>query len=163
MGQTSNQIERHIVDTRNDLGENLSELEERAKKAIDWRAQVDERPWTMIAVAFGGGVLLSALLPSARSSRRKYPNDRWISSPDRDAVSSITTPSAERGRTAETLEALKGALTGAALTKVSSFIEEVLPGFKQEFARTRATRGLHRSDSISGLSAQQKSAAAQAD
>jgi hypothetical protein len=163
MGETSNQIERHIVETRNDLGENLSELEEKVKEAINWRAQVDQRPWTMIAVAFGGGVLLSALLPSARPSRRKYSDDRWTSSPDRAAVSSFTPPSAERGRTAETLEAVKGALAGAALTKFSGFIEELLPGFKQEFDRTRATRGLDRLDSISGLSAQQKSAAAQAD
>jgi hypothetical protein len=161
MGETSNQIERHIVETRDDLGENLSELEEKVKKAIDWRAQVNERPWTMIAVAFGGGVLLSALSPSPRSSRRKHSNDRWAS-PDRDAVSS-TTLRAEPGRTTETLEALKGAVTGAALTKFSGFIEELLPGFKQEYARTRATRGLDRPDSISGLSAKQKSAAVQTD
>ena len=163
MGETSNQIERHIVETRDDLSENLSELEEKVKKAADWRAQVDERPWTMIALAFGGGVLLSALLPAPRLSRRKYSDYHWPPSSDRDATAFVAGPSAGRARTSETLEAVKGALAGAAMTKFSGFIEELLPGFKQEFARTRATKGLDRSDSIWSRSAQQESSPAQAD
>ena len=71
MGETSDQIERHIQKTRNDLGANFSALEEKVKTAVDWRAQFEERPVTMMALAFGGGVLLSALLPSVRSSRRR--------------------------------------------------------------------------------------------
>jgi hypothetical protein len=70
MGEKSDQIERHIRKTRNDLSENFSELEEKVKSALDWRTQFAERPGTMIALAFGGGVLLSAIFSSRRSSRR---------------------------------------------------------------------------------------------
>ena len=53
MGETSDQIERHIQETRNDLGDNFSELEDKVKTAVDWRAQFEERPGTMLALAFG--------------------------------------------------------------------------------------------------------------
>jgi hypothetical protein len=86
MGEASDQIERHIQETRNDLSENLSELEEKVKTAVDWRAQFEERPMTMMALAFGGGLLLSAVLPSARSSRRRYAEDRGTAPPDREST-----------------------------------------------------------------------------
>jgi ElaB/YqjD/DUF883 family membrane-anchored ribosome-binding protein len=70
MVQTSNQIEQHIQETRNDLSDNFNELEAKVKSAVDWRAQFDERPWTLMAVAFGGGLLLSALFPARRSATR---------------------------------------------------------------------------------------------
>ena len=41
MGETSDQIERHIQETRNDLGDNFGELEDKVKTAVDWRAQFD--------------------------------------------------------------------------------------------------------------------------
>ena len=71
MGDTSDQIERHIQETRDDLHDNFNELEEKVRTAVDWRAQFEERSMTMMALAFGGGMLLSALLPSRRSSRTK--------------------------------------------------------------------------------------------
>ena len=72
MGETSYQIERHIQETRNDLGDNFGELQSKVKKAVDWRAQVEERPGTMLALAFGGGIVLSALLSSRRPFRSAY-------------------------------------------------------------------------------------------
>ena len=65
MGQKSDQIERHIRETRNDLSENFSELEEKVKSAVDWRTQFEERPGTMIGpgVATGrGGSTSSGLM-----------------------------------------------------------------------------------------------------
>ena len=57
MGETSDQIERHIQRTRDDLSDNLSELEVRVKSAFDWRTQFAERPGTMLAVASRGRIL----------------------------------------------------------------------------------------------------------
>src|SRR4030095_5948489 len=72
MDETSDQIERHIQETRNDLGDNLNALGDKVKKAVDWRAQFEERPGTMLGLAFTGGVILSALLSSGRRSRSTY-------------------------------------------------------------------------------------------
>jgi hypothetical protein len=64
----------------------------------------------------------------------------------------------------ETWDALKGALVGVAATKLSGFIEEVLPGFKQEFTKAQTGRTFDRSGpSTSGQPTWQKSTAAGAD
>jgi hypothetical protein len=52
MGQTTDQIERHIEHKRADLKSNLRELETRAKSATDWRHYFKDHTWTMIAAAF---------------------------------------------------------------------------------------------------------------
>jgi hypothetical protein len=116
MGETSYQIERHITERRDDLGDNLDELEEKLRSAMDWRAHVQTRPGTMIALAFGAGVLLSAVLPG--SSRR----------------------AAGAGRPNETWDALKSALLAVTATKVGGFVDGVLPGFSQELTQARSVR-----------------------
>jgi hypothetical protein len=153
MDETSDQIERHIQETRNDLGDNFNELEEKVKTAVDWRAQFEERPGTMIALAFGGGVLLSALLAALRSSRRRTSEGRWNAPPDLDAA-----------RPSIHWDALKGALVGVATTKLSGLIEDLLPGFKQEFTKAQTGKSSDRADSSTpGQPTWQKSSAAGAD
>jgi hypothetical protein len=129
MGETSYQIERHINEKRDDLGDNLDELEEKLRNAMDWRTQVQTRPGTMIALAFGGGVLLSAVLPGF--SRRATGNG--------DAA----------GRPNETWAALKSALLAVAAAKLGGFIDGVLPGFSQEFTQARSGRTPQRNFEIS--------------
>lgn len=62
MGERSHQIEEQIQRTREDLQDNLNELEQRVRSVFDWRTQFEERPLTMLTVAIGGGILLAALL-----------------------------------------------------------------------------------------------------
>jgi hypothetical protein len=144
MGETSNQIERHIQDKRNDLSDNFSELGEKVRTAVDWRAQFEERPGTMMALAFGGGLLLSALLPHARAPRKKSYDSRWEVPANRSArgPSSDTTNavSDEPSHASETWEAVKGVLLGVAAT-LSGFVEELIPGFQQEFAKSSVRTG----------------------
>ena len=142
MGETSDQIERHIQETRNDLGDNFSELGDKVKTAVDWRAQFEERPGTMLALAFGGGVILSALFPSGRRSRSTY-DEKWKPAPNRDLTPSMqsATPSAgKRNETRQTVEALAGALVGVAADRVSRFIDSLMPGFEREFNHARAAK-----------------------
>jgi hypothetical protein len=168
MGETSDQIERRIRETRNDLSENFSELEEKVRTAVDWRAQFDERPMTMIALAFGGGILLSALLPFGRSSRRRYSEARSTAPLDRNApgvsIESRPADDCDAGQTVGTFNALKGALAGVAATRLSGFIEDLLPGFEQEFTTAQTGKSSDRSGSFSsGQPTWQKSTATRAD
>jgi hypothetical protein len=71
MGETTDEIESHIESTRENLGSNLQELEQRVKSATDWRQHFRNNPLMMIGAAFGGGVLL-ALILSGPTSRRGY-------------------------------------------------------------------------------------------
>jgi hypothetical protein len=72
MDETTNQIEWEIAQKRSELSNNLIELKQRAKAAVDWRSQVEDRPGTMLAVAFGGGIILSALFSALRGPAKVY-------------------------------------------------------------------------------------------
>lgn len=145
MGETTGQIERHIQETRNDLGENFNELQQKVKSAMDWRVQFEQRPGTSLALAFGGGLLLSALLPTRHSSRG-ISHPRPVNAlPDRDATVSGGQSQSPLNRNSseqlQTWDALKGALLGVAATKLTTFIDDLLPGFKQEFSKAKAGGG----------------------
>src|ERR1700735_4614246 len=71
MGARSDQIKEHIEATRSELGNNLNELENRVKRATDWRRQFQENPMTVLTVAFGGGVLLSSMLEGTRTRTKR--------------------------------------------------------------------------------------------
>ncbi len=147
MDETTNQIEQHIRRTRDNLSENFNELGDKVKDAVDWRTQFDQRPGVMLAVAFGVGVLASALVPSGR---RGYGN-RWRSNEDFGESGEVDGYSAEssegqpvrrsfapiQGRLNGTLRALKGAVMGLATSRLAQVIEEFVPGFQQEFRRAR--------------------------
>jgi len=168
MDQTSHQIERHIQETRNELGDNFNELEEKVKTAVDWRAHFEERPGAMLALAFGGGILLSALLPSPRPSRRRYPEAPLAAQPHLEIspeVAKLQTTYGDKPRQGvETWDALKAALIGVATAKLSGFVEELVPGFQQQFAKAQSGDKFNRpASSTSDTPAWQKSAAAGAD
>jgi hypothetical protein len=140
MGETSDQIERHIQETRNNLGDNLGELQDKVKTAINWRVQFEERPGTLLALAFGGGIVLSAMLPSNRRSRSTY-DEGWRPAPNRDLTPSLQSakpPAGKPTETRKTVEALAGALVGVAVNRVSRFIDSLLPGFEREFSNAKA-------------------------
>jgi len=71
MSQATDQIEAHIEDSREDLGYNLHELEQKVKSVTDWKRHFQNNPMTMLGVAFSGGVLLATML-GRRKNRRFY-------------------------------------------------------------------------------------------
>jgi hypothetical protein len=161
MAESSDELERHIADIRHDLKDNFSELQDKVKSTMDWRAQFEERPGTMIALAFGGGVLLSALLPRGRSPRRKVrERNRDVKSIRHEPASparSRVDYDVKASKRSETWNALKGAVIGAAAGKLSEFIEELLPGSRTDYTTSRSGKNYERPGSSSGPSTWQKS------
>ena len=157
MGERSDQIEQEIAETRNDLNENISELERKVKSAVDWRSQFEERPGAMLALAFGGGMILSAMFPTIRRSRPRYENGARTSdvsdssSSTSSFQSSSNTKSTKLSETRQNIEALTGALLGVGVNRLTGFIDSVLPGFECEFSRSKASKGhdSYRMDSAS--------------
>jgi Protein of unknown function (DUF3618) len=162
MGENADQIEQQINRTRGDLTDNLHELQERAKGAFDWRNQFENRPGTMLAVAFGGGVLASALIPLVRRKpsfdrQRVRVSDRVNGRASENEEEREERVSAARNagrRMAEkaniyankskkrspALGALKGALVSLAASRLSSVISDLLAGYREELQRTRHDR-----------------------
>jgi len=141
MGERSDQIEQEIREKRDQLSDNFGELEQKLKRAVDWRAQFQQRPGTLLAVAFGGGALLSTLFAPRHTQRKSTEPSHSSYTPSRQyatATSPAPAPSAARHSEArENLQALRGALFGVALSRVTGIIDALLPGFQQEFTRAK--------------------------
>ena len=140
MGETSNQIEWEIAQKRTELSDNLIELQQKAKAAVDWRAQVEERPGTMIAAAFAGGIILSALFNALRGPAKVYAQPRSRNAAEYDSPISKTPappPSQLATATRKNLDALGGALLGIVATRATTILDGILPGFQSEFERAR--------------------------
>jgi hypothetical protein len=142
MGERTDQIERDLETTRGQLSDNLVELKQRARSAVDWRAQAQEHPGAMLAAAFGGGVILSALFNGLRGPRAVYRQKGRRGSADRARVSSEadTAPKARRSTAPAKLGVLSDALIGLAIGQATHFIEGMLPGFNGEVRRARNSR-----------------------
>jgi hypothetical protein len=136
MGQTTDQIETHIENRREDLKSNLQELEGRVKSAVDWRHYFNQNPGMMIAAAFGGGVLLSAIM---RGRRARGLSQAASSSISAEAAPSIRTRT--RHEVLDKLDAIKSALVGVAATKFKGMLSEAVPGFSEHLAHAESERG----------------------
>jgi len=145
MGEKSDQLERHIREERNELSQHISELHQKVKSAVDWRVQFNERPLVMIGLAFGGGILLSALLGRPHSKYRKRDsNERSRNSPYRESTHRGQSVEVDAGavngghKSSDTLDRVKGALFAVAATKVGSYLEQIVPGFNKHYQKSEA-------------------------
>jgi len=140
MGETADQIEAYIEDTRDDLGANLRELEQKVKSVTDWREQFRSNPLTMVGVAFGGGILLASVLSG--SKRRQRPAGLSLAA---SAEPHLGTDH-QKYRALETWDNIKGALIGVAATRFKDFVGDVVPGFHEQYERTeQKVKGIPRS------------------
>ena len=128
MGEKADRIEQHIQQQRHEFGDNVMELKQKVRRSFDWRAQVDERPMMMVGLAFGGGLLLSALLDGRRGSM--------------PPLSSDVHRAYQSGAANSTWEVLRGAVIGLATTKLKDVVEELLPGFQEEYRKAEAGKRL---------------------
>src|SRR5580693_8727248 len=140
MGETTSQIEWEIAQKRSSLSDDLIELKQRAKAAVDWRSQVEERPGTMLAVAFAGGIILTALFSALRGPAKVYgerPSGNAIEYDSAISKTSARPPSKVATAARKNLDALGGALLGIVATRTTSILEGILPGFQREFERAK--------------------------
>jgi hypothetical protein len=144
MGETTNQIEWEIAQRRTELSDNLIELKQRARAAVDWRSQVEKRPGTMLAVAFGSGIVLSALFSVLRGPAKDYAERPSGNAVEYDRTTSkalAQSPSKLATTARKNLDALGGALLGIVATRATSIVEGFLPGFQREFDRAKNSQG----------------------
>jgi hypothetical protein len=121
MNETTEQIETHIRQTREDLSANLNELEQKVKTAADWRHHYAKSPGTFLAAAVGGGLLLALATSSGRS--RGAPSSMPPSHP-------VSSRPKEKGRLDGSITVIKDALIGLAANQAKSLLSQLLPGFE---------------------------------
>jgi hypothetical protein len=135
MAEEPNQIKRHIDATRRELGENVHELGSRVKQATDWHTYFDKSPMTMIGLAFVGGVALSALVGRPGSHR----NGHYVSTQP-DAGQTHRALEQRKSEAVDMFDNVKGAIIGWTANQFKSLLNELLPGFRQEYERTESAR-----------------------
>ena len=138
MDEAADKIEAQIDRTRERLGSNLRELEDRIDAATDWREQFRARPHLFLGGALAGGALLAAVLRPAAprqafdSSTEDHP--RFVS---RNGVDG-------REQALELWNNIKGALIGVAAMRITAYISELVPGFDEHFQRAAARQSAPR-------------------
>lgn len=127
MGTTTHQIEDHIQRTRDALCSNLNELQHKVKSVADWQQHVRSSPGTSLALAFGGGIVLAAILGgrSKRSAKQRLPRPATAAEPPLKT-------SRRSGAGVEAWDRVKGVLIGVAATRLADYVEDVFPGFRKK-------------------------------
>ncbi len=121
MGERTEQVARHLEQQRGELRDNLIDLKQKAHRAVEWRALCEDRPMTMLGVAFAGGVLASALVGARPRAASRAPL----------AAARAGTPSAIAG----TWSRVTGALLALATARAAVAVEQLLPGFQAEYTK----------------------------
>lgn len=138
MDEEVHKIEAHIDRTRERLGSNLRELENKVDAATDWREQFRARPHIFLAGAIAGGALLAAVL-RPRSSRHVLDasSESRLSSVSRNSVNA-------QEQALELWNNIKGALIGVTAMRVTEYISELIPGFDEHYRRTAQRHDMQR-------------------
>jgi hypothetical protein len=126
MAERPDQIEKHIRDTRSELGNNLHELEYKVKQATDWKTYFERNPMTIMSLAFGGGVLLASMLGSKNAVA---PSTEHTQHPKNFADPIRRSPMSDGWDT------LKSALIGFTALKVRNVLDEAIPGFGDQLEK----------------------------
>jgi hypothetical protein len=139
MGETTRQIAAHIDNTREDLGSNLQELEQKVKSVTDWRQQFRNNPMMMVGLAFGGGVFLATMAGGRRNrlSGMSSPTTGPVTSESgARGIASHGVANRETQQVLETWDNIKGALVGVAASRLKSFLGDSIPGFQEQLRKT---------------------------
>ena len=126
MDEIANEIEAQIDRSRERLGSNLRELEDKVDAATDWREHFRERPHLFLGAAFIGGVVLASALRPKSAGR---PLSAVAVNPAVGGNGSVPTHARELWNN------IQAALVGVASARIKEHIGESVPGFDEHYRR----------------------------
>jgi hypothetical protein len=107
VGAKPDEIVSRIDRQRDQLGENLQELETRLRDATNWRVQYRKHPWVMIGIATCAGFLLGSWVRGGGGSQHHQPGEK----PAKRQIA----------------EAIRGAVITLAVNKLKEYLSAQLP------------------------------------
>jgi hypothetical protein len=126
MDETASEIEAHIDRTRERLGSNLRELEDKVDAATDWREHFRGRPHLFLGAAFVGGVMLGSALRRTSPTRERG---------DVDVRRAVGGNGSVRAQAGELWNNIQGALVGVASARIKEYLGELVPDFDEHYRR----------------------------
>jgi hypothetical protein len=140
VGEITNEIEREIRDTREDLGRNLNELEDKARELADWRSHYRNHHGAFLGAAFAAGALAAMVTVPASSGRPRihaladddlshdpYPTRQHSHSGNRNATFARVAREVN-----ETWSQIADALLRTASARALQFVSELVPGVRDQ-------------------------------
>jgi len=161
MDERADEIMDHIEAKRDELGRNLSELEDKVRRTADWRAHYDKNPMLILGAALGGGLLIGSMVGGSRTKSHTKGIRPWKpssnvgtsasssrtagynppTSPEHTAASfASSTPksslmsSGQMHQVTEALDQIKGALVAFGIAKAREFLSNAVPGLEHHFS-----------------------------
>jgi hypothetical protein len=133
MDQSSEQLKAHIRSMRNELDDNLQELEGKVSDLTNFRVQFQRHPMALLGAAFVGGLLVSAVLRPSRGARHVPQTiaDREPIAPSRG----------ERSFLATAWRDVKGTIGSAVGAQIYSVLRELITGRERSFGGGTIRRG----------------------
>jgi hypothetical protein len=150
--ENTREIEREIIEEREELGDNLRELQDQARALTDWRRHYRNHTGAAIAVAFSSGVALGLLSAGIGRGERFEPDTdtefdvgdypRFTETPrtSRNLGRNLKhlTQNTRAGRQVSDLfQGILDALIGVASGKAVDLMGDFIPGFRHEFENRR--------------------------
>jgi hypothetical protein len=136
--EETDKIRQHIDTERQQLGRNLDEIEYRVKKATDLKGHLDKNMGWVLGAAVAGGLLIG--LATRKSSTSSKTTEWRPDSSERSAATPVRKNSRLNGLT-ETLDDIFDGLVAVVSGKVRSFVEDAVPGFREEYDVMSHQRG----------------------
>ena len=134
MDPATDSIEKHAEDERQALRSNLEELQDRVLSTLDWRRQFRSNSGAFLGLALGGGILIG--LATAR--RKAVPAE--LTYPETPAGGPTARYSDHRRRElSHAWQSIESALIGVAAAKLKDTLANLLPGFREQFARSEGS------------------------
>ena len=145
MGEITNEIEREIRDSREDLGRNLNELEDKARELTDWRSHYRNHSGAFLGAAFAAGALAAIATVPASSARPRihaladedlshdpYPTRQHSRPGTRNATFARVAREVN-----ETWSQIADALLRTASVRALQFVSELVPGVRDQLDGSR--------------------------
>jgi hypothetical protein len=135
MVQETRRIIEHIETEREQLGENLEEIESRIKDAADPRAWYDRNPGLILGAAAAGGLVIGLLCTSrssASADSAEMVDPTGFSEP-RPRPERHLSESRHVKTIKNTLDTTIAALVGLGARKFQDFVADNLPGFQEQY------------------------------
>jgi hypothetical protein len=124
MGESTDQIKRHIEEKKEDLRSNLRELEDRVKSAVDWRGHFRRNPAVGLGVGLAGGLLLAGLIGGSGQRRPRVRSPAHAARP-----AARNEGGGARGQILHAWENLTSALIGIVSAKLTDSLGHAARGF----------------------------------
>jgi hypothetical protein len=144
VGEITHEIEREIRDSREDLGRNLNELEDKARELADWRTHYRNHSGTFLGAAFAVGALAAMATvpaPSGRVRMHAMPDADLSHDPYPNRHAHPTTRNATFARVTrevnETWGQIADALLRTASVRALQFVSELVRGVRELFVGGR--------------------------